>query len=672
LKASYKWLKEYCEFNSSPEELAVKLTDLGLKVEFMEKKGDDVCYEVETLYSRPDTLCHIGVAREIAALLGLDLKLPEFSGEGNGKDVGEWTSVEILDEDLCPCYTARIISGVKVGLSPEWLSKRLLAIGVAPVNNVVDATNYVMMETGQPLHAFDYATLEEGRIVVRRAKAREKILTIDHVERELDKDTLVIADGKKPVAVAGVMGGLGTEVGEGTKTVLLESAHFDPLNVRRTSRKLGLDSEASYRFERRIDPKGVDASSRRAAELIREVAGGEIAKGVAVVDVRKEKTREAELRQLRMNLLLGMEIPMDEAEGILRRLGFEIVERTEEKVRVRAPSWRGDIDGEADLIEEVARVYGYDKVPTEPKASVRLANIPRWLRMEQRTRDLLVAMGYYEINTVTLVAEDLAEVFSHWSERKPLAVRNPVRAGEGALRKSLLASLLPIRKLNQDHGAGECRLFEIGRAFLPGEGGKQPEEKKLIALLDDGDYFDLKGVVEEFFEGLGVAERPKLEQASVSFLESGAGARITLGGEMVGYIGKAASELAERLGLKNAPQVCELDAEKVWSAARDKPGFRPLPQFPSTKRDLAVVVAEDVTWEAMREEVDKASSEIVREVAFFDVYRGEGLPAGKKSIAFSVVYRADDRTLSRKESEAVEEVIVAALKKRFGAELRSG
>jgi len=341
LKASYKWLKEYCAFDLSPEELAVKLTDLGLKVESTEKKGEDVCYEIETLYSRPDTLCHIGIAREIAALLGLELRLAEFGGRGSGRGVGEWTNVEILDEDLCPCYTARIISGVKVGPSPEWLSKRLQAIGVALVNNVVDVTNYVMMETGQPLHAFDYATLEEGRIVVRRAKAGEKILTIDHVERELDEGMLVIADGKKPVAVAGVMGGLGTEVGEGTKTVLLESAHFDPLNVRRTSRKLGLDSEASYRFERRIDPKGVDASSRRAAELIREVAGGEIAKGVAVVDVRKAKTREAELRQSRMNLLLGMEIPMDAAEGILRRLGFEILERTEEKVRVRAPSWRG-------------------------------------------------------------------------------------------------------------------------------------------------------------------------------------------------------------------------------------------------------------------------------------------------------------------------------------------
>jgi len=672
LKASYKWLKEYCNFDLSPEELAVKLTDLGNMVESMEKVGDDVCYEIETLYSRPDTLYHVGIARDIAALLKLELTLPELGGEGAGKDVSEWTSVEIVHRDLCPCYTGRIISGVEVGPSPEWLTKRLVAVGVAPVNNVADVTNYVMMEMGQPLHAFDYDTLEEGRIVVRRAKKGEKLITIDHVERELDSDMLVIADGKNPVAVAGVMGGLDTEVGTGTKVVLLESAHFDPLSIRRTSRWLGMESEASYRFERRIDPKGVDASSRRAARLIREVAGGEIAKGVAVVDVRRDEAREADLRHARLNLLLGMDVPMEEAEGILRRLGFEVLESSNEKVRVRAPSWRGDIEGEADLIEEVARVYGYDRVPTEPKASVRLANIPRWLRMERRTRDLLVAMGYYEANTVSLVPEDLAEVFSQWSDGKPLKVRNPVRTGEGALRKSVLASLLPIRELNQDHGAGECRLFEIGRAFLPGPRGKQPEERRMIALVDDGSYVELKGAVEELLEGLGVQERLKVEQEEASFLDEGVGGRITLCGETIGHIGKMASGLAERFGLKRAPHLCELDAEKVWGSAADKPVFEPLPMFPSMKRDLAVVISEDVTWEELREEAERASGDIVREVSFFDVYQGEELPKGKKSIAFTVVYRADDRTLSRKEAETAEERILTALKKKFQAELRSG
>jgi len=361
---------------------------------------------------------------------------------------------------------------------------------------------------------------------------------------------------------------------------------------------------------------------------------------------------------------------MDEAEGILRRLGFEVLERSKEKVRVRAPSWRGDIQGEADLIEEVARVYGYDRVPTEPKASVRLAKIPQWLRMERRTRELLVGMGYYEVNTVTLVAEHVSEAFGHWSEGKPLKVRNPVRRGEGALRKSLLASLLPIRKLNQDHGAGECRLFEIGRAFLPAQAGKQPEEKKTIAMIDDGSYEELKGALEELLEGLGVQEELRLEETEAGFLEPGAGARMTLGGEAVGYIGTMGAELAERFELKAAPQLCELDAEKVWGRAAEKPVFKPLPSFPSMKRDLAVIVPEGVSWAEIKEAAEAAASEIVREVAFFDAYRGKGLPEGRKSIAFSVVYRAGDRTLSRKEAEAAEETIVAALEKRFGAELR--
>ena len=679
MKTTYNWLKEYCDFDLAPEELAQRLSMAGCLVEEVQPVGDDVVLVADTTSNRPDHLGALGIARDICALLGTVLRLPPVGFETSDERVEDVAAVEVEAPDLCPRYTARLIRGVGVGPSPEWLRKRLEAIGLRPVNNVVDVTNYCLFECGQPLHAFDFARLRGGKIVVRRAHEGERLITIDEAKCALTPEILIIADAERPVAIAGIMGGLDTEISAATTDILIESAEFEKTNNRRTSRFLQLSSDSSYRFERGVDPVQVEWAGRRAARMIQQVAGGTICKGVIDKWVKPYEAKRVALRIPRLNTVLGMAIDGDVAAGILQRLGFDIVSRSSSEVTVSVPPFRAnDVYREIDLIEEVIRIHGYDKIPEKTTIRISAGRATRTEQVEDRVRETLIGLGYYEAMTNTFCSEATAELVSPWTDEKALLVQNTVRRDENRLRVSILPELLRVKRTNVSHGVPRSPLFEISRVFLPrpprtsGEPTRDdalPVERLVLAVLGEEGLLDLKGGIEVLHEVLGIRKGVRFEPVEMPFFGKRRAARVLLEDKPLGVIGEVDRAVAEQHDLVQSPCMAELDFDRLVKATDLEVTYSRLPAYPASVRDLAVVVDESVTWAQIEDCIRKLGLPNLERLEFFDIFHGKQIPNGKKSIAFSLTFRASDRTLKREEAEESRRRAISALK-ALGAELR--
>ncbi|MFN0110468.1 MAG: phenylalanine--tRNA ligase subunit beta [Blastocatellia bacterium] len=691
MKISYNWLKEFVDMDLSPRDLAEKLTMVGLAVDAVEEHPSDTnadfVLEIDLTSNRPDCLSHLGVAREVAAIIGKSLQIPD-GGTGRLSDgtakASDVTSVQILNPDFCPRYTARIIKGVKIGPSPEWLVKRLEVMGQRSVNNVADITNYVMLELGQPLHAFDLAMLRGHRIIVRAAGDGEKITTLDGEERELNSRMLVIADAERAVALAGIKGGEDSGITEKTVDVLLEAAYFTPAQVRATSKALGLSTEASYRYERGTDPEIVPVASARAAAMIAEIAGGQVLSGIVDAYPQKSESVLITMRRGRYEHLTGLQVELNEAERILRVLGFAVEADVEkDSLHTVAPTWRIDAAIEEDLIEEVARIAGYDNLKTSLPGSAGAGSYLPGEDGRRSARKVLTGLGYNEAVSFSFVNAEADARLSEADDSARLLLQNPIDETAGHMRTTLLGGLLKALENNFNHGSRNVRLFEIGKCFLGG-GDDRPTEIERLAFVCAGarneadwqaanarvDFFDVKGAVESVVESLGLPPLQFSLAETIPHLHPGRAASLSLGGQSVGQIGQLHPRVAAEYKFKQAVFVAELNLSALLQADRTEVRYQPLPKFPTASRDLALLIDTAAPLAAIEQAVNSLA--IPEQIGFrlFDLYAGKELPAGKHSIALSLRYRAADRTLTDEEVTAMHDRIVQKLKQEFSAEVR--
>ena len=662
---------------------------------------DDVVFELEVTPNRPDCLSLIGVAREIRAETGNALKLPEVTLTENSRDIREMTSVTIAASDLCPRYAARVIQGVKIGQSPSWLQQRLESVGIGVINNIVDITNFVLMEYGQPLHAFDYHKLAENRIVVRRAAVGETLTTLDEVARELTPDMLVIADAEKPVALAGIMGGYDSEITEATRDVLLESAYFNPSSIRATAKALAMSTEASYRFERGADPGIVLVAMDRAAQLIAELAGGTICKGVVDVYPSVQPMTQIQLRPERVNFILGTEIEAAEMKEILEHLGFDVeasrpgspsvtrkgeIAPTEEKgvFQVAVPTFRSDITREIDLIEEIARVYGYDNIPTTlPKGDIPVPAPDPKVEVRRRVKHFLLAAGMMEAINYSFCNPncfDKIRFTTNDPRRDALKLRNPLSPEMSVLRTTLIPSLFENAQHNRNHQIDTIALFEIGSVFIRNGEHKEPERITgiLAGQIGDGvysnpyrepDFYDIKGLVEGVLEVCGIVDYT-LQKTDAPTFHPGRNAEVLLADTRIGIFGQVHPDVCKNYDLLDETYLFEFDLEVLVDATIFAKRFEPISVYPKVERDLAIVVDKAVLSDTPTELIYKTGGELVESVRLFDVYEGEQVPEGKKSLAYAIIYHSATETLTDKAVNALHDKIVKRLNTELGAELR--
>jgi len=661
------------------EAVLVLPADAPLGVPLADYLGDAV-FDLEVTPNRPDCLSVLGIAREVAALTKQEVRLPSSSYDEAGPEVEKHVSVEIADPDLCRRYCASLIEGVKIGPSPAWMQQRLAACGMRPINNIVDITNYVMLEYGQPLHAFDYRRIGGAKIVVRRARSGEKLTSLDGVERALSPEMLVIADQAIPVAIAGVMGGADSEVTEITTSVLLESANFNQVSIRRTSVGLKLRSEASMRFERGISPELTVPALRKATQLILEIAGGKAARGIADAYPGKKEAKTIQLRTSSVRQLLGLELSQEQIVNTLTSLGFQCAEANSAETAVTVPYWRMDVNESADLAEEVARIMGYAAIPTTMLSSeLPQQQVDTGLAFREQLRDLLVAAGFQEVITYSLTSLD--RLTRAAGAVNAVRIANPLSAELEYLRTSLRPGLLSVLAANQKYEEGGIRLFEIGRIFL-GQGNDLPDEREVIGGVISGprgalswlgekgqsDFFDAKGTVESVLSRLGI--EADYQASSEEKLHPGRVARVVIGQTVVGIIGELHPKVAEGFDLLPQPvALFELDIEKLLSSVKERRGYRPLSRFPRSVRDIAVLVDVQVPARKMLDIVRGVS--LVSQVSLFDLYSGKQVPAGKKSVAFRIAYQSDSHTLTEEDLETADNEILSRLAKDVGATRRA-
>ncbi|MBW7989596.1 MAG: phenylalanine--tRNA ligase subunit beta [Planctomycetes bacterium] len=671
MKISLNWLSDYIETGLGADQIAEILSDMGFPCEGIEHLDNDVVIDVEVTSNRGDCLGHIGVARELAAATGKKLKISDIELDELDKDVTEFAGVEIAEPDLCGRYTARIIDGVKVAQSPEWLKKRLEAIGVRSVNNVVDATNYAMMETAQPPHAFDYAKINDGKIIVRKARPGERLTSIDGSQCDLNTDMVVIADTQGPVAIAGVMGGLDSEVSETTTTILLEDAHFDPVSVRTTSRSLTLPSEAAFRFERNVDIEMVDWASKRTAQLITQLAGGKAAKGVVDIYPKRPEKKEVTLRLSRLNKLLGIEIPCEEVLRILSALNFK-PQSKEGVILCSVPSWRSDVYREVDLIEEVARVYGYSKVPTERRIKIEVVPVDTRQKLIESLGTYLNGCGFYETINVDFVDNFVAELFSKDDVKEHLAVKDVSRKSANILRQTLIGSLLGVLKTNLNAGNMSCKIFEIADTFVPNheQGDGLPIQKTKLALVCDSDFRDMRGAIEGLIRNIDREAKINFNPAELIWAQTGA--KIIVNSRTIGTAGIVSKAVKDKYDFKDIlPCAVELEYEQLSALQSGAIEVKPLPRYPAIQRDLSIIVDDNIRWADIIEAVNNKATVELENVQFVGIYQGKGIPSGKKSVTFSLRYRDEDGTLTHQRVDGFETDIVESLTKSVGAVLRT-
>lgn len=625
----------------------------GLEVEEIRESDGQPVYVTYVTPNRSDLLSMVGVAREVSALLDIPLKQPQVSFAEGEQTADDLASVEILSPSNCPRYSARVITGVTITDSPEWMQRKLLAAGMRPINNVVDATNFVLLELGQPLHAFDYDLLADHRIIVRQAEPGEKIVTIDGEERTLDPDVLVIADPKHTVAIAGVMGGFDSEVNPRTSNVLLESAHFNRLSIRRTARKIALSTEASYRFERGVDPNLTIRALDRVSQLIQETGGGTIARGVIDVYPGRVEPRTLKIDPDRTRRLLGMQVSDEQVADYLARLGMDV--NRDGEVRVTVPTFRMDIEREVDLIEEIGRIHGYENIPeTLPSGESMQGSDSAMGEFEAQVTDLLISCGMQEVVTNTMVpaADNSAEV----------PVRNPLSDDLGCLRNSLTPNLLTVLSYNAGRGVRDLGIFEVGQVFDSSDGAIIERGSVASAMMGtlwdkawnidrssmQADFYLCKGVAEALLHQLGLPDIVFTQDAVPGF-HPGRSARISSAGNELGVIGEIAAERIKAFDLPSRAYAFELDLNALMDGARAAMEYRSVSRYPASTRDLAVVVPESVPYQSVHEIIIKGAGELLESADLFDLYQGQPLPAGQKSLAFSIVFRSRERTLRDEE-----------------------
>jgi len=644
----------------------------------------DTILDLKTTANRPDCLSVIGIAREVAALTGQATHVPDVSYAEPESPIQDSVSVEIADPELCPRYCASLVTDVKIGPSPQWMQGRLLACGMRPISNIVDITNYVMLEYGQPLHAFDYKEVKGKKVIVRRARDDESLFTLDGIERDLDHDMLIIADEKDPIALAGVMGGADSEVIDTTTSILLESANFNGASIRRTSMRLNLRSEASSRFEKSISPELTPIALRRATQLLIEVAGGKAAKGIVDVYPGKRDKKPISLPKERVGRILGLELDTERIREVLSSLGFnsELIGASGD-LMVTVPYWRTDVQLADDLIEEIARIIGYDEIPTTMLRGEIPERMPAPLpALKETVRDLLVGCGMQEVITYSLVSRAMLDRIDPQGKISPaLRAANPMTLEQEYLRTSLQAGLLAAFSANAKREHNSIRLFEVGKVYFP-RGNDLPQEREMLAGVLGGprferswlsgedmlDFFDAKGVLETVFSRLQVTA--SFEPVEDPNLVPGRTAEVIVNGQKVGVLGEVHPRTAAAFDISSQPvNLFEVDLEKLLSFVGAELTYQPIPRFPGIVRDLALVV--DAGLAASRVEGIIQSFPLVSQVTLFDVYSGDQVPRGKKSLAFSIRYQSLQRTLTDEEVDHTQQEIVERLQRELGATLRS-
>lgn len=708
MNISYNWLKSLIDIDLTTAELTDKLTNVGLAVEGVHAHGDDAVLDIDLTSNRPDCLSHLGVARELRVITRTDLTAEtQRRGEAETLPVGsvsgddstsslESNLVTIAETDLCNRFTARIIRNVKIGPSPAWLVDRLEAIGERSINNVADITNYVMHELGQPMHSFDLDKLSGGRIIVRRARAGETITTLDEVDRTFDSTMLAICDEEKPVAIGGVMGGLDSSITNDTVNVLLEVAYFERGNIRATSRKLNLATEASYRFERGVDIENLERASTRATALICELAGGEAGEFVDVYPV-KFTPNEIESPDISaaVKRLTGLEVSDDECVRILTALGIAAAEQskiqnTKSKIYT-PPSWRHDLAIEEDLVEEVARHVGYANIAAELPPARGAGEYQANEVREKLMRQTLVDMGFDEAVSYSFIDTRFDDTFQIVPDLEdPAAAErfvtllDAVIEGAVRMRPSILPGLLDAVRLNFNQQRHDVRLFELGKIFAAKTGETElPAEQEAFAMVITGgdvledrgsaarelDFYDVKGSVEAALAAVGITD-PEFAAADVKHLRSGQSAAISVAGHRVGYLGRLADVVAAAYKFRQSVYVAEINLERVLAQAVSTVVYRPLSKYPGIVRDVSFAAKRNITLDSIYKAVDELRFELCRKVSFVDIYEGKGLEADERSITIRLEYRSDERTLVEEEVESVHSQIVTGIEHKLGVKQR--
>ncbi|HPD55664.1 MAG TPA: phenylalanine--tRNA ligase subunit beta [Smithellaceae bacterium] len=635
----------------------------------------DTVLDINVTPNRADCLSMLGIAREAAALTNKKIKIPEIRIKENDQSIKRLTSVKIMDPELCPRYTARMIKNVTIGPSPVWLKTRLEAAGMRAINNVVDVTNFVMLEMGQPLHAFDFRFLEKGRIIVRKSKKDEEFVSLDGKSRKLTDDTLLICDGVKPIAIGGIMGGLNSEVKEDTSTILLESAYFNPQSIRRSARKLGMPTDAAFRFERGVDPEGVVRALNRAAQLIADLSGGSVCRGYIDEYPQKIKTvKNIKLRLTRVHQITGTKIPTAEILKILRSLEMKVNAAGKGVYRVKPPSFRMDLTREIDLIEEIIRIYGYKRVPeTLPDISITETR-HNYQDMEKRLRNVMNGMGFSEVINYSFIAPsslDNVLLPTDDKRRNVVAISNPLTEEQSIMRPTLLVGLLDTLKKNINNGYGNLKIFELGRAFIHRQKGKLPEEKNFCAALMSGaktddlwglktptDFFDLKGCLENLFFDLKISNIKFAASPSEPFLHPGKSCTVFSGEIPLGCMGVIHPQIMAKLDLKQDACFFEINTDLIAQASKTVVNYADFSRFPAINRDVAFVLDKKIEADYIINIISNLNEDLLENVVIFDIYEGKGIPEGTKSIGFRFSYRSAQRTLTDSQAGEVHERII--------------
>jgi phenylalanyl-tRNA synthetase beta chain len=699
---SLRWLARYLDIPAQADELATRLALSGLNHEETTEFNGDTIVDLEVTSNRGDCLGHLGIAREVAVLYAVDVRRPDPQPPVGKTRIESLLSVDNQFISACPRYTARVIQGVKVGPSPQWMVDDLKSVfwkrrvdgeiePYKPINNVVDATNYVLMECGQPLHAFDYAKLSGNKIVIRpgaasspgqsagsqgkpsgsQGKPVETILAIDHKEYPIDSNTCVIADTQSPHAIAGVMGGKSSEVTESTIDVVIEAAVFTPLFVRRAARSLKLHSPSSFRFERKVDPAGVDWASRRVCELILQTAGGTLAAGVIDTAPTIETAPPIKITLGDIQRLLGISIDRETVHRILTALGCSATANDATSLTIVPPTWRHDLTRTVDLIEEVARIHGYDKIPEN--APIPVAPSSRRIDDDatDKIRGVLVASGYSEAMTPSVVTEKLDQVLSPWTKLPPLQTQTPMLKGSRTLRRSLIPSLIESRALNRSAASIDADLFEIAHVYLPAPNSQSlPEERYSLGIVSGRDYFHVKGVIESLCHRLGIDAQIVVEVGSVDGFEAGTGVTLSVGGRSLGWLGKVDAKLQKQFKLVGAVVAAELSIPVLIELSKLVPQQKAVSEFPSICRDLNFIVDESIRWSQLESVARSWIGTTLADIQYRETYRDPDRDgAGRKRLLLTVELQKFDATLSGDEADELVRRLITNASKSLNAKL---
>ena len=675
MKISLNWIKDYVEVKIPPGSLADKLTMAGLEGENVSLVGGDTIFEVEVTPNRPDCLNMIGIAREISAVLNKELALPRT---GKLSKVDAVCDIKIEDKKGCLRYIGTVVENISIQQAPKELLKRINSLGLRAINNIVDITNFCLLETGQPLHAFDYDKLAGGRIIVRRAKDGEKIVTIDDIERALDPSILVIADAEKPVAIAGIMGGKETEVTASTRNILLESAYFDPIIVRKASRKLGLSSDSSYRFERGVDYPTVENCSNRALSLILKEAGGKIVKSSDIkVTGRNKAAKEIVIEKEKIDSFLGTDTSVTQCKNIFDKLGFDVKVDKQKVFTIVPPSFRGDIVQEVDIIEEVARIIGYDNLPLS-MPSIKVSNISesKEIQLRKKIKQILMAQGCSETVTYTMISQKNLND-SKLSDIEKLNIVNPLSQDQEMMRPSLLPSMLSRVQFNLNRGQKDISLFEAGKIYT------NKGEKETLAVIMTGvalrdwrklkqnnvDFVDIKGIVGKVFSGTGIQDSAVSYKISELPFFAGENAQIFLRGKKIGAVGRICQEVLDAWDIKGASVVfAEVDLESFYSGSFSKKKYFPVIEYPIVTRDISLAIKKDILFDEIRNIVFNDNNDIMHNFNLIEEYLGENLPGKEyKGLVCSCKYQSKTGTLKEEEVTKVHERICQSLIDKIGA-----